>query len=422
MLQVHSEIGRLREVLVHEPGAEVDLMIPAMMEELLYDDILFGEAARDEHRLFCSILQRLGVRTRAMRPLLAEALATPGSSEWLLSALVDDLHDLVRGQLEAANPDELAGLLIRGIRYSSEIASLKGNDLFELPPLPNFCFQRDPQFVFGDGILFCAMATATRWREALLSRAIFRFHPDFSAIPVVFDPLQPVADRPLNLGMRRPSFEGGDIMALSPELVAMGFSTRSNRAGVQMVARALARREGGPRWLVVVMLPHQRAYMHLDTVFTQIDRDQCLGFPPVLLPNLPESAGVFVYDLHARELAPKSSTALLPTLARHGLSLELVPCGGDDPIQQAREQWTDGANALALAPGVVVLYDRNVGTAEALGRRGYRVVDAVEVQGGDIELDLDRPRRTAILMPSNEISRARGGPHCLTHALRRDAL
>ena len=422
MLQVHSEIGRLREVLVHEPGAEVDLMIPAMMEELLYDDILFGEAARDEHRLFCSILHRLGVKTRPMRQLLGETLQQPGSIAWLLSALTDDLPDAVRRQLAAAGSEELSGMLIRGIRYSTEVASLKGNDLFELSPLPNFCFQRDPQFVCGDGILFCAMATATRWREALLSRAIFRFHPEFMQVPVLLDPLQPVAERPLNLGMRRPSFEGGDIMALAPDLVAIGYSTRSNRAGVQQVARALARREGGPRWLIVVMLPQQRAYMHLDTVFTQIDRDQCLGFPPVLLPNLPESASVFVFDLHAQELSPTSSDALLPTLARHGLDLELIACGGDDPIQQAREQWTDGANALALAPGVVVLYDRNVGTAEELGRRGYRVVDAVEIQGGDIDLDLDRPRKTAILMPSNEISRARGGPHCLTHALRRDSL
>jgi arginine deiminase len=422
MLQVHSEIGRLREVLVHEPGAEVDLMIPAMMEELLYDDILFGEAARDEHRLFCSILNRLGIKTRAMRQLLAEALLEPGAIEWLLSGLLDDLPATVRRQLETAAAEDLAGQLIRGIRYSSEVGSLKGDDLFELPPLPNFCFQRDPQFVCGDGILFCAMATATRWREALLSRAIFRFHPSLRSVPVLLDPLQPVGGRPLNMGMRRPSFEGGDIMVLSRDIVAIGYSTRSNRAGIQQVARALARREGGPRWLIVVMLPHQRAFMHLDTVFTHIDREQCLGYPPVLLPNQPQSAGVFVYDLHAAELSPQAEEALLPALKRKGLDLELIACGGQDPIQQAREQWTDGANALALAPGVVVLYDRNVGTAEELGRRGYRVVDAVEIQGGDIDLELDRPRRTAILMPSNEISRARGGPHCLTHALVRDAL
>jgi arginine deiminase len=186
------------------------------------------------------------------------------------------------------------------------------------------------------------------------------------------------------------------------------------------LARALAAQEGGPRWLFLVEIPKRRAYMHLDTLITPVDADACLVYPPVMLPGGREQAAVYEIDLRADEPAPTPAGDLLGALRTRGLDLEPIPCGGDDPVRQQREQWTDGANALALAPGVITLYDRNVGTAEELARRGFTVVPAKDLLLGRSEVDLDAAGRVCILVPSHEVSRARGGPHCLSHPLVRD--
>jgi arginine deiminase len=265
------------------------------------------------------------------------------------------------------------------------------------------------------------MAAAARHREALLARAIFRFHPDLCDAPVLIDPLELPPGHPHFASPSRPCLEGGDVLVLSPDVIAVGHSERTNRAGIQALARALARTEGGPRWMVVVEVPHRRAYMHLDTLLTPVDRDACLLYPPVLMPGGGgEEARVYEIDLHAAGLQAVARDDLLAALRTRGIDLEPIPCGGEDPVTQQREQWTDGANALALAPGVITLYDRNVGTAEELARCGFRVVEAEALLLGRDEVDLDEDRRVCILVPSHEISRARGGPHCLTHPLVRD--
>jgi len=205
-------------------------------------------------------------------------------------------------------------------------------------------------------------------------------------------------------------------------VIAVGLSERTNRLGVQRLARGLARREGAPRWLVIVELPHRRAYMHLDTLFTPIEQGMALVYPPVMLEGGLEEARVFEVDLHAPNPQARPADHLLTTLWRHGVDLEPVPCGGADPVAQQREQWTDGANAFALAPGVMALYDRNVATAEELARRGFRIVTGEDLLLGREEVDPDDPGRICVLIASHELSRARGGPHCLTHPLARDPL
>ncbi len=422
MIDVRSEVGRLRRVLLHAPGPEVDRMVPDMMEELLFDDLLFGERAREEHGRLRRLLEGLGIETLDMRDLLVEALSEASARSWLVRSLLDDVAVPVAERMLGASPTDLADMFIAGVRWSEETDVLASEDLFEVMPVPNWCFQRDPQVILRNGVLFSSMATATRARETLLSRAVFRFHPDFRDTPVWIDPLQANADKPLYVGMHQPYFEGGDIMVLGDNLMVVGYSERTNRSGVRHLVRALARQEHGPRWLIVAALPHKRAYMHLDTVMTQIDRHQCLAFSPVILPGHDDTAGVFEFDLHAADPRPRPATDLLTALRGRGLDLQPLPCGGDDPMMQQREQWTDGANALALAPGVIVLYERNVATAESLARHGYRIADADEVIAGKVKVDLDAPTPTCILLPSHEISRARGGPHCLTHALWRDGL
>ncbi len=420
MVRVTSEIGRLQKVLVHEPGPEVDRMVPPMMEELLFDDILFGDRARDEHRRFRRLLQLLGIEVVEANDVLVEALAGDEARAWLWAMLQPEMpHDL-RAAEPPATAGDLVAAAVGGVLTPETPKGIEVKDLFQLAPLPNWCFQRDPQVVVGDGVIFSAMATAARWREGVLTRCSFNFHPELSTTPVILDPLREAASSGQLLGPHRPRLEGGDLLVLSPEIVAIGVSERTNAVAVEMLASALARLENGPRWLEVVQVPARRAYMHLDTVFTPLDREAALVFEPVICGSGPQLAETFEIDLESRDLNPTSRAHLLQALTVRGLEIEPIPCGGADPVAQQREQWTDGANAFALAPGVVVLYDRNVATADELDRRGFRVVAAEDVLLGREEVSLNDPGRVCLLLESHEISRARGGPHCLTHPLVRD--
>jgi arginine deiminase len=409
MVRVTSEVGRLRQVLLHEPGPEVDRMVPAMMEELLFDDILFGDKAREEHARMRRVLQLLGVEVFDAQDLLAETLEDGRARASILEVATETLSPLWREEMRSASGEEMAAMLVAGIRPVQAHAGIEVEDLFELPPLPNWCFQRDPQVVMGDGVVFASMASAARHREAALARLTFRFHPRLASVPVLFDP------EPGGLLL-----EGGDVLVLSSEVVAVGASERTNRPAILRLARALSGRERGPRWMVVVELPPKRAFMHLDTVLTPVDRDACLVYPPVVHGHGTHGARVFEVDLHSGEPSFSARSDLMGTLASRGLDFEPIACGGVDPIAQQREQWTDGANAMALSPGTILLYDRNVRTAEELARNGFRVVEADDLLLGREEVDLDVPERVCILLQSHEISRARGGPHCLAHPLLRD--
>lgn len=420
MLEVNSEVGRLRRVLLHEPGPEVDIMVPQMMEDLLFDDILFGERVREEHRRFKRLLQLLGIEVVEARKLLVEALEEPEARAWIWEVLRPHLPiNLYRSAVEL-DAVEAAQTLVGGVRCSEDREGVEMEDLFEMPPIPNWCFQRDPQVVVGGGVILSAMATPARWREGLLTRTIFRFHRDYSKTTVLADPLRPICDNTHLLGLHRPRLEGGDLLVLSGDLLCIGLSERTNIQAIEVLIRSLCAQSEGPRWLEIVKLPARRAYMHLDTVFTPADHDAALVYAPVITGTGSEGARTFEVDLHAKNPEPVERGLLLPALKARGIDLKAIPCGGDDPVKAQREQWTDGANTLALAPGIITLYDRNVATAARLDEEGFDVLSAEDVLLGRREISLNRDYRTCILLESNEISRARGGPHCLSHPLRRD--
>jgi len=419
MVHVTSEIGRLRRVLVHEPGVEVDRMVPPMMEDLLFDDILFGERARDEHGRFRRLLQILGIEVVEAGDLLRETLADGDARDWLWRMMLPQLPPDLRTAIPA-DADEMLATVVGGLLADHKDGGIEVGDLFRLTPLPNWCFQRDPQVILGTGIVFSAMATPARWREGLLARAIFRFHPELGSTPVIHDPMRPEPGHEEFFGYHRPRLEGGDVLVLSPDIIAVGVSERTNALAVDALARGLALLEDGPRWLEVVHLPRRRAYMHLDTVFTPADRDAALVFEPVVSGGGPQLAQTYEVDLKGPDLTPSHRGCVLDAIRARGLDYEPIPCGGADPLAQQREQWTDGANTLALAPGIITLYDRNVATAAELDRRGWRVVNAEDVLLGRVEINLGGSGKTCLLLASNEISRARGGPHCLSHPLERD--
>jgi arginine deiminase len=414
MLRVTSEVGRLRQVLCHSPGREVDGMIPDMMEELLFDDILHGDDARAEHARLRRVLELLGIEVLEAEQLLAEALNDEAARQWVVRELLSTTPSSVRDAAANAPPVRLAELLVGGQRARSPDIGVSLDELYAIPPLPNYCFQRDPQSVIGDKVAIHAMASSARARESLLARVIFGFHPRFGDDRLLMDSTAMPGEV-----LRRSAIEGGDVLVLSEDVVVVGLSQRTNHAGINLLADGLAR-GSTQRWLVIVEVPTRRAYMHLDTLFTPVDNDACLHFPPVIAPGGALNSGVFLIDLHKSERSFVSRPDLFSTLKDLGIDYEPIACGGADPVAQQREQWTDGANAMALAPGVITVYNRNRATTRELARHGFDIVDAEDLLLGRVDLDLEKPRRCALLVPSNELSRARGGPHCLLHSLVRD--
>ena len=427
-LQVFSEIGPLRRVLVHTPGREIDRMSPSMMEHLLFDDILYGDQARHEHAIFRRVLEAGGAEVLDAQDLAAAALGSEEARRRTLDDLAGEwgVPRRVVDRLRELEPAHLAEALIAGIRPGEDPSTGGPRTGFDLAPVPNYFFQRDPQAVLGDRVVISSMATDARERETLLASLIFRDHPLLGA--ACADRFEIDAPPQASANPDRvypyPHLEGGDVLVADAETILVGISERTNRGGVEVLASYLRREETSFRHLIVVELPHRRSYMHLDTVFTFIDRGLCLGYVPVIdpPPGAPALQWAYVHhvDLTAHEVSYQVRRSLRHALDEVGLEVEIVPCGGTDPLEQEREQWTDGANAFAVAPGVILLYRRNHRTVDALSRRGWRILGEEEVASGEAELLGHGP--TVVTLQGNELSRARGGPRCMTMPLVREPL
>ena len=424
-LRVSSEIGKLTSVLVHLPGPEIDRMVPAMMEELLFDDILFGSRAREEHRRFQQVLGYVADEVLEVQDLLAEVLE-PSEQR---AEIVEDLGESLGWgpdmdyRLRELSAEELASALVTGIERPATDVALAPSELYWLPPIPNYFFQRDPLVVVGNRAIRGSMATAARLREPLLSGYVFRYHPRFAESGgerFWFQEFSTDYGRPSSYARMRPTLEGGDILVLREDVLLMGYSERTKKTTIERLAEAFRERGSPVRHIFVVAVPPARSYMHLDTVFTMISKDECLVYAPMILPDGAEEADVYRCDLTSRTAAWTSETDLLSALRSEGIDLKPIRCGGSDPIAERREQWTDGANAFALAPGVILMYDRNERTAEELAKAGYEVLNEADLLLGKRGLDLRRSKKYAIALAAHELSRARGGPRCMAMPLLRE--
>lgn len=414
---VYSEIGRLRKVLVHRPGKEVEVVVPELANDLLFEDILFSEKAQSEHEVLCEVLEKYGVQTYQILDLLTETLESVSEEDrvFFINKLqrLEKFDDFILRTLEGMSGKDLARSLVEGILYDEN--SIDNDHIYLLPPVPNLLFARDP-IIFGfNRILASSMAEMARFREAEIMKYIFSKHPEMK-----LDDDSPIIDlQKVSKNNIRLTIEGGDFLVLDKETVAIAWSKRTSLEAIRILASEL--KKINVKNLIAVKLPAVTSFIHLDTVFTRINHDECLIFPPLFSPTSRDRSRVFYFDLKGDKVVETEFNDMFSLLDSINIKLRPIYCGGKtDLIQQKREQWTQGANAFTIAPGIIMTYSRNVHTARELSGAGYLCISAEEVLKKSFIPNFQQ--KTAILIDGNELCRARGGIRCLTHPLLRDSI
>ncbi|WP_376700156.1 arginine deiminase [Listeria seeligeri] len=403
-LNITSEIGKLRTVLVKRPGSELENITPEYLHSLLFDDIPYLKMMQKEHDYFVKTMQDAQIEVLYLENLAAEALRESGDKEIFLTKMIQESSQLdasalyVRDYLMSFDEKDMIKKLMSGVK-KSEIPARKKKHLnemmenqypFFLDPLPNLYFTRDPAAVIGNGVTINKMFQPARRKESMFMELILQHHPRFSKqeIPIW-------TDREAQFPM-----EGGDELILNKETILIGVSERTDARAVEQLAEKLFSRETQIKRVLAVEIPETRSFMHLDTVFTMVNYDQFTIHPAI--QNQQGELNVYILEQgdNGLEITPRKDFQRVMAEVLEVPEVDFIPCGGEDVIVSAREQWNDGANTLAIAPGEVITYDRNQVSNELLRSAGIKVHEVI----------------------SSELSRGRGGPRCMSMPLVRENL
>ncbi len=391
-----SEIGRLKKVMLHRPGKELENLMPEYLERLLFDDIPYLKVAQAEHDAFAQCLRDNGAEVVYLRDLVEETLAEPDVRRELTEQFLDEaglenhrIREILQDYFAEMDDGALVDTMMAGVRKSdirgfetgklADYLSFRSDEYpFLIDPMPNLYFTRDPFATIGTGVSLHRMHTVTRNRETLFGKFIFQYHPVYKDAPKWYDRGE------------TSSLEGGDILILSPEVLAVGISQRTEEDSIDKFAHTVLSISKTFRKILAFNIPKSRSFMHLDTVFTMVDRDKF-----TVHPNILREITVYVMELVDGKVHIREEQGRLEDILKKHLELEkvtLIKCGSDSPIDAAREQWSDGSNTLAIAPGEVVVYERNYVTNRILEDNGI----------------------TVHTIPCSELSRGRGGPRCMS--------
>lgn len=403
---VDSEINKLLKVIIHSPDEGIDRISPKRATELLFDDIVHLPTMRREHQIFRSVLVKfLGEKNvLETQQLIKESLDADEKIKTEVMDMIRDFEELPKAyfsDLCKMDHDTLSEVLISGY-YKKE-------DQIYFDPIPNFIFTRDIALTIKDHMVITKASKSVRHRENLLTRFILHAHPDFSylANENKLINLNVIDEYPPSKKGEPISIEGGDLMLLNEEYLLIGSSERTTDHALQTLKRVLFEKDLIKN-VVEVDVPKERSFMHIDTLFTQFDHHRFIGFKPIVKDGLGSYVTVYrksgsiveypsVIDFMHDEISP---------------NIEFNWSGNGESPYQEREQWTDGCNLLTLRPGVALTYDRNPVTETAFRNAGYKIIHATELLKSDF--DPDQIHNTIITLPSSELSRARGGPHCMS--------
>lgn len=400
-IQIYSEIGKLKKVMLHRPGQELENLMPDYLERLLFDDIPYLKVAQEEHDAFADILRKNGTEVVYLEDLVTEAVKDKEVKENLINEFLIEAgikegkkYDVLKEYFESFDTKDMVLKMMAGVR-KSEIQSYERRNLidflddeypFIIDPMPNLYFTRDNFSTVGNGVSVHKMHTVTRSRETLFAKYIFKYHNEYNQVPLWYNRTEDY------------SVEGGDVLILNDETLAIGISQRTQPYAIEKYAKNLLGKDSFKK-ILAIDIPKNRAFMHLDTVFTMVDHDKF-----TIHPNIKKDMHLFeLTKCDSNQLSIKEQHGSIDDILKKHLHLDnvtLITCGGGNVIDAAREQWNDGSNTLAISPGNVVVYSRNYVSNRILEEYGVKVH----------------------VMPSAELSRGRGGPRCMSMPLVRELI
>jgi len=403
-IQVSSEVGVLCGVITHTPGREVSLVTPEIKDKLLFDDIIFEEDARNEHLQMLQIIKTAlpTVEIYEIADLFLETFQQEDAREYFIERIIENIPEgnmhPIRNDLLSLSSESLTRFGIQG--QTPELGK------FKLFPSPNLLFTRDLAAIVGNNVIISRAAKRARIRESYLMDTVVRYHPLY----------ENSRENIIRIS-KEDSIEGGDVLTASEELTIIGMSERTSFSGVMRAGKLLLDR--GVKQILIVDIPKTRASMHLDTIFTFSNVDECVVYPPAILDRTENVVSLTKNGEQViSELKPSLKLALEESL---GHEFTFIKCGGDDKISQQREQWSDGANHFALAPGVVIGYERNIHTFLEMEKYGYEIVPGREFirRYSDGSFDISKAGKMVITFEGNELCRGRGGARCMTQPFNR---
>ena len=410
-LNIQSEVGKLEAVLIHYPGPEVENMTPKYAERALYSDILNLSIAQREYAQLQGVLQKTCTVVEVAQ-LLEKVLENHEMKLSLLRKVcaAEQVEDYLDFLLEMT-PQQTAKVLIEGLPLQiKSLTDFLKDEYYALKPLYNFYFTRDPAAVIGNNALVCKMANAVRIRESLIMNAIFESGLFFEGNQIdMYD-----------VSQNNPAvkIEGGDILVLRDDILLVGSGVRTSPEAIDLLVQQLCKNDPAKKHIIVQQLPDSpESFIHLDMVFTMLDANTAMVYRPLILGNTPYRTVHIQID--NGKVAKISSVANIPSALRKlGMEIEPIICGGkSDDWDQEREQWHSGANFLALAPGKVISYARNIHTLEELNKNGYEIVSAWDIIND--KYDINAQGKCVITLEGSELPRGGGGPRCMTMPLKR---